>query len=100
MDCGLVRMKLTLFSLDRLFSRSWSSFSWSESFEDLSDDESSSVTLDTEDLLDILDDALLFLVEGIEEEMLERYTICPFSFCYPLLYYDTFVFLKYYVTVS
>lgn len=67
-----MRVKLTLFSLDRLFNLSCSAFSRSESFEDLSDEEKSSVTLDTDDLRDIREDALLFFVEGMDEETLER----------------------------
>lgn len=72
MTGGFMRVKLTLFSLDRLFNLSCSAFSRSESFEDLSDEEKSSVTLDTDDLRDIREDALLFFVEGMDEETLER----------------------------
>lgn len=73
--------KLTLFSLDRRFSLSWRAFSLSDSLEDRSDEDRSSVILDLEDLCDSLEEELLFFVEGADDETLDLFNGAACSDC-------------------
>lgn len=71
-SCVVRPLKLTLFSCDLLFKRWCKAFSISESFDDRSEDEQSSVMLDIEECLERREEAVLLLVDGFEEVTLER----------------------------
>lgn len=71
-SCVVRPLKLTLFSCDLLFRRWWRAFSLSDSFEDRSEDEQSSVMLDMDECRDRREEALLLLVDGLEEVTLDR----------------------------
>jgi len=60
-----------LLPFGRLFNRSCSATSLSESLDEYSEAEYSSVTLDTDDFRVLRDEALLFFVDGFEKEALD-----------------------------